>query len=105
MKWNEAATGSSSTVQGRARAGTHHTPPRHDCLAGSVRLRAAPAPPESQRQGRMSRGRGHSLGPLTAPSPDGSPSGVPGTGSAQGTGCRVGAAGCTPWPPAPWLLD
>lgn len=53
MNWNEASTGSSLTVQRRAgvRAGTHHIPPHQDCLAGSVRLGAAPTPPERHRVG------------------------------------------------------
>lgn len=53
---------------------------------------------------QMSRSRGCPLGPLPAPSPNGLPSSVHGTGSALGTDCSVGAAGCTLWPPAPWPL-
>ena len=51
----------------------------------------------------MSWGRGHSYDG-NAPSPDGLPSGVPGTASAQGTGYKAGAVGCILWPPIPWLL-
>lgn len=53
MNWNEASLSSSLTMQGRAgaKADTHHIPPHQDCLAGSARLGAAPAPPEGHRAG------------------------------------------------------